>query len=112
MKISALCAGSVLLKKWATGYGGVLVQNCNLDNKKVTVIYGHLKLASIAVKVGDNLSTGEIIGVLGKGYSIETDFERKHLHLGIHLSSKINIRGYVTNVKDLQSWIDISKYLK
>lgn len=110
--IKALCDGSILLKKWATGYGGVLVQNCVLDNKAVTIIYGHLKLLSITVKVGDNLSIGEVIGVLGKGYSTETDFERKHLHLGIHLGSAINIRGYVTNLKDLQNWIDVFKYLR
>jgi predicted MPP superfamily phosphohydrolase len=112
VKINALCAGSVLLKKWATGYGGVLVQSCSLDNKIVTIIYGHLKLASITAKVGDNLSAGETIGVLGNGYSTETDFERKHLHLGIHKGSAIDIKGYVANAKDLQNWVDVSKYLR
>jgi predicted MPP superfamily phosphohydrolase len=112
VKISALCAGSVLLKKWAAGYGGVLVQSCNLDNEAVTIIYGHLKLASIVAKIGDNLSIGKIIGVLGNGYSIETDFERKHLHLGIHKGSAVDIQGYVANVKDLQNWMDVFKYLR
>ena len=112
IKIAAMCDGSVLLKKWATGYGGVLVQSCVLDNKPVTIIYGHLKLASITAKVGDNLSVGETIGLLGKGYSTETDFERKHLHLGIHKGLVINIKGYVANVKDLQSWMDVSTYLR
>lgn len=32
---------------------------------------------------------------LGNGYSSDTDGERKHLHLGIHLGEVVDIRGYV-----------------
>jgi murein DD-endopeptidase MepM/ murein hydrolase activator NlpD len=109
--VSAICAGPLMLKKWATGYGGVAVQSCRLDNQDVTIIYGHLRLASISAAVGQELKPGQSIGVLGKGYSTETDGERKHLHLGIHKGAAINILGYVQKQSDLGAWLDVRNYL-
>lgn len=82
--VSAICAGKLLLKKSASGYGGVVVESCKLNNQNITIIYGHLKLSSINLKVNQTIAVGEKIGILGKGYSNETSGERKHLHLGIH----------------------------
>lgn len=110
--ISAVCAGKLLLKKFATGYGGVAVQACRLDNQDVTIIYGHLKLASIKAQVGDSLSAGDKLGVLGKGNGLETDGERKHLHLGIHKGTAIDLLGYVQGQADLNSWLDPLQFLK
>jgi murein DD-endopeptidase MepM/ murein hydrolase activator NlpD len=104
--VHAVCKGAIALKKNASGYGGVLVQNCNLENQPVTVIYGHLKLTSISKNAGDNLNAGETIGILGKAYSSETDGERKHLHLGIHKGTTVNILGYVQSQSELSGWID------
>ena len=106
VNIYAVCEGSLLLKKYATGYGGIAVQQCKINNTDVTVIYGHLKLASISAKTGQNLNPGEQIGILGKGYSTETDGERKHLHLGIHIGTSINILGYVQVKSQLTGWLD------
>lgn len=110
--VYALCDGNLIMKKQATGYGGVAVQSCNLDGRAVTVVYGHLKLDSIGFNVGTKLKAGEQIGILGKGYSQETDRERKHLHLGIHIGTAINILGYVQNKALLSGWLDVLKYLK
>jgi hypothetical protein len=52
------------------------------------------------------------LAVLGTGFSTETDGERKHLHLGIHKGTAINILGYVQNSSELNNWVDITKYLK
>lgn len=104
--VRAICDGSIALKKYASGYGGVLVENCTFDNQPITVIYGHLKLASISKNTGDKLSAGETVGILGKAYSTETDGERKHLHLGIHKGSAVNILGYVSSQSQLSGWID------
>ncbi|MDD5290486.1 MAG: M23 family metallopeptidase, partial [Patescibacteria group bacterium] len=109
--IFAVCSGQLLLKEWASGYGGVAVQKCEINNQTVTVIYGHLKLASIQTKINQELAAGEQIGVLGQGYSTETDGERKHLHLGIHLGATINILGYVQKESELSQWLDPAKYL-
>jgi murein DD-endopeptidase MepM/ murein hydrolase activator NlpD len=109
--IHAICPGNLIAKISVSGYGGVAIQNCLIDNSPVTVLYGHLKLASIIPNVGEKLNAGDTIGILGKGYSIETDGERKHLHLGIHKGTAINYLGYVQNKSDLSSWIDACLYV-
>lgn len=112
VNIFALCTGQILEKKYATGYGGVLVQACNINNEDVTIIYGHLRLASIAVNAGDTLTKSQQFAVLGTGYSTETDGERKHLHLGIHKGTAINILGYVQTQNQLNDWIDPMTLIK
>lgn len=109
--IYAICAGPLLVKEYAGGYGGVAVQKCDIDGGIVTVIYGHLLLASIESKVNIEVPAGQKIGILGTGYSAETDGERKHLHLGIHKGSAVNIRGYVASQLELKDWIDAAEYL-
>jgi murein DD-endopeptidase MepM/ murein hydrolase activator NlpD len=104
--VYAITDGKIIMKKSASGYGGVLVESAEINGQSVTIVYGHLNLASISKKVGDSLGAGEQIGVLGKGYSPETDSERKHLHLGIHKGSSVSILGYVQNKSELSGWID------
>lgn len=104
----AICDGKILVKRTASGYGGVFVQSCTLDNQEVTVIYGHVSLKSIAKNVGDTLAAGDKIGNLGHSPD-ETDGERKHLHLGIHIGTSINILGYVQKQSDLSGWLDFQK---
>lgn len=104
--VHAICSGKIAVKRFASGYGGVLVQDCSLNSQPITVIYGHLKLTSISKNAGDNLDTGDIIGSLGKAFSSETDGERKHLHLGIHKGSAVNILGYVQSKSELSGWVD------
>lgn len=109
--VRAICSGTIAVKRSAGGYGGVLVQNCTLDNLPVTVIYGHLKLASIQKNAGENLNAGDTIGILGKAYSAETSGERKHLHLGIHKEASVNILGYVGSQSQLSGWLDACLYV-
>lgn len=109
--VSAICGGKLLMKEYASGYGGVAVEGCTLEGNPVTVVYGHLKLSSITAKVGDKLLAGEKLGILGKNKSAETDGERKHLHLGIHKGTSVNILGYVQNKNSLSAWIDPCLYV-
>lgn len=110
--IYAACDGKLLLKKYASGYGGVAAQSCVLNNQDVTLIYGHLRTSSIIPNIGDKLKAGQQIAVLGTGYSSETDGERKHLHFGIHQGATINILGYVQRQGDLSGWLDPTQYLR
>jgi len=110
--ISAICSGKLLVKEWASGYGGVINESCTIAGQKVTVTYGHLRLASVSKKVGQTLAAGEQIGVLGKGYSTETDGERKHLHLGIHKGATPVVTGYVATAAQLKQWVNVMDYLK
>jgi hypothetical protein len=82
-----------------------------LDNNPITVVYGHLELASITAKINDALNAGDTLGILGKDKSMETDGERKHLHLSVHKGSAINIRGYVSSKNQLSEWIDACPYV-
>lgn len=110
ISVRAVCGGKIEAKRVADGYGGVLVESCLLDSQPVTIVYGHLKLASISKNIGDVLEAGEEIGVLGKNKSAETDGERKHLHLGIHKGRDVNLLGYVQTKKDLDDSIDPCLY--
>ncbi|MFH1523264.1 MAG: M23 family metallopeptidase [Patescibacteria group bacterium] len=108
--VRAVCAGTIKEKAYVSGYGGVATAECSLNDEEVLIIYGHLDLASIDYEAGDNLAAGEVIGVLGKGGSPETDGERKHLHLGIYKGNKINYIGYAASQEILASWIDPCLY--
>ncbi len=108
--IRAICSGPLVAKRTASGYGGIAVQRCEFGGDTITVVYGHIKLISIATKVNDILHAGGTIGVLGRGESSETDGERKHQHLGIHKGEGINILGYVQKSEELSDWIDVVKY--
>lgn len=109
--VQAICDGKLILKKSASGYGGIAVQSCTQNNQPVTVVYGHLKLTSISQDAGADLKAGDTLGQLGAAYSSETDGERKHLHLGIHKGSGVNILGYVQAKSELSGWIDPCLYV-
>jgi murein DD-endopeptidase MepM/ murein hydrolase activator NlpD len=108
--VKAVCSGKLLMKKSATGYGGVAVESCSLNGEPITVVYGHLKLANVAYNTGDKINAGETLGILGRGYSTETSGERKHLHLGFHKGVAVNILGYVQNKSELSDWLDPCQY--
>ena len=109
--IYAICDGKLLFKEFARGYGGLAAQECVLNETNVTVLYGHLSLSSIGATAGDALVQGERIGVLGTGFSAETDGVRKHLHLGVHPGSGIDIRGYVQTEAETIQWLNALEYL-
>ncbi|MDD5567153.1 MAG: M23 family metallopeptidase [Patescibacteria group bacterium] len=109
--VKAVCSGVLKVKEYASGYGGVAVETCQLNNEPITVIYGHLKLASIQYKAGDSINVGDQLGLLGADKSVETDGERKHLHLGFHKGSAINLLGYVNTQAGLADWIDPCLYI-
>ena len=104
--VSAVCSGKLLSKRTASGYGGIAVESCVYEGSPITVVYGHMRLSSIRPNVGDTLTAGDTIGLLGMGYSTETDGERKHLHLGMHKGAVANVLGYVQTKAELASWID------
>lgn len=104
--VSAVCDGTALYSHWVSGYGGVFIQSCMYQGQPVTVLYGHLLDDSILPKLGTEVRIGQMIGNLGKGFTNETDGERKHLHLSVHKGTGIELKGYVQNKADLANWID------
>lgn len=108
--VYALCSGRLGFKDKVNGYGGLVVHNCLLNNKSITVIYGHLKLTSVNFEIGQAITKGDLIGLLGAAGTQETDGERKHLHLGIHQGIVTDIRGYIGLESDLKDWFDFCDY--
>lgn len=109
--VFAICTGKLLQKRTVNGYGGLAVQSCAINGQAVTVNYGHVRLSSISTQAGGILEAGAQFAVLGSP-GPETGNERKHLHLGIHKGTNLDIRGYVQKQSDLGEWIDIREILK
>lgn len=107
----AICTGSLQRKATASGYGGYIVQKCNIENNEYNVLYGHVDIASIKKQNGEVLNSGEEIGLLGEAFSNETDGERGHLHLAIQRQGSIDIRGYVQSQSELSKWINPEEVL-
>ncbi len=105
--VKTICEGKILYTGIIEGYGGVIIQECLIDNQVVSVLYGHLNPTSFKVLVGNNsMSAQTTIAELGKDRSEETGNTRKHLHLGIHKGNHIEFLGYVNEPKDLEEFID------
>ena len=110
--VHAICDGKVIVKRWASGYGNVMVESCSLNGQSITVVYGHLSFSgSTSAQSGSSVSAGDPIAVLGAAYSRDTDGERKHLHLGIHKGAEINILGYVQAKGQLIDWLNSENYI-
>lgn len=109
--VNVICTGEILRKQFGRGYGGMIVQACNLNSEPVIVTYGHVSLESSPVKVGDILEAGQFLVNLGKGFSSETDGERKHLHLGIHRGTSVVTSGYAANETALEKYLNIQDLL-
>ncbi len=106
--VQAICDGPVKLARDVDGYGGVMVQSCEIGGETVTVLYGHIAftLSSIQLTPGTMLMTGRTFATLGQGFTPETDGERKHLHLSIHKGTAAALAGYVQTEQELEAWID------
>ena len=102
--VFAIADGEVLVSRFATGYGGVVMISHTIDGRELFAVYGHLRVSSMPA-VGKMVSASEQIGLLGTEYSTETDGERRHLHFGVAV--KNSLLGYVLNTADLAAgWID------
>lgn len=105
VSIRAACSGEIIEKKTVSGYGGVVIQRCDIAGEPVTALYGHIRLSSVTQRVGGSLTAGEEFAKLGTGFSAETDGERPHLHFGLHKGSAVELKGYVQSEAQLKSWI-------
>lgn len=107
--VYAVADGKVVFSQIVSGYGGVLMLEIDLDRTKHTVLYGHIRPSSLP-KVGQTFTKGGQIGLLGTGYSSETDNERRHLHFAILSDDRTDIKGYVQNESQLSGWLDPLTY--
>lgn len=97
--VYSITDGQIIYAGSISGYGGIILEN--LSNTSLTAIYGHVKISSFTVKVGDTISAGTKLGVLGDAFSNETGGERKHLHFGIYKGQDSYFRGYEDSLVSL-----------
>lgn len=91
--------GHVISSGTVNGYGGFVA----IHHQNTISTYGHLRPSSL-VKNNTNVKKGDQIGVLGTGFTSETDNERKHLHFSIINGTKLDLRGYVSTSSSLSLW--------
>lgn len=103
--VVAIADGTVIRSAWVSGYGGLVVLEHRIDGRRLLGVYGHLDPAQLP-RIGATIQQGEQVGILGDGYSRETDNERPHLHFGLYAGSGVDIRGYVQNKSELDDWLD------
>ncbi|MDP2874527.1 MAG: M23 family metallopeptidase [bacterium] len=108
--VRAIADGKVLYSNLGSGYGGVMSVRHQIGTETITAVYGHLKPDSM-LTVGTEVKKGQQLGILGQGYSDETDGERKHLHFGIHKGAEVNLHGYVATKEELVGWEDPQEVL-
>lgn len=104
--VVAIADGTVRRANYTSGYGGLVVVEHAVNGKHLFSLYGHLRTSSLP-KVGIAVKQGDQIGVLGTGYSPETDGERRHLHFAIVTTTSFDVRGYVSSTQTLNSiWMN------
>jgi hypothetical protein len=106
VNVKSICEGEIIYKDTVGGYGGVIIQSCQINNQPATVLYGHINIEASSLNIGDIIKEGTVIAPLADNYSYYSGNERKHLHLGIHKGSNLDLKGYVSNENDLSNWID------
>ncbi|MDO8558020.1 MAG: M23 family metallopeptidase [bacterium] len=117
ISVLAIADGVVVRSGKAQGYGGVVAVRHNIHSAgagqvgddSYLAVYGHLNPKTL-IKLGTHVKAGQAIGVLGKGFTIETDGERRHLHFGLYTGQEVNIAGYVLQESELQNWVDPVKF--
>lgn len=102
--IFAITDGIITLSRTVSGYGGVLILESRLDKTR-SIIYGHIRPSSLPT-LGSQFKKGDQIGLLGIGFSSETNNERRHLHFGILSDNRTDVTGYVPSESALSGWID------
>jgi murein DD-endopeptidase MepM/ murein hydrolase activator NlpD len=107
--VFAVNDGKVVFSDTVSGYGGVIMLEIDLNGSKHTVLYGHIRPSSLP-NLGSNVNKGDQIGLLGTGYSTETDGERRHLHFAILSDDRIDVLGYVQTQDALSGWYNPLDY--
>lgn len=104
--VLSIAEGIVLYRQRTSGYGGLIIVEHTIDNRKVRALYGHLDLESTPIEIGSEVVKGQLLANLGDHQSIETDGERKHLHFGLYEGSDLRLQGYESSALKVDDWIN------
>ncbi len=101
----AVTDGTISAYGTVDGYGGAITIRHTIQGRSLLALYGHLNPASLP-KQGATVLKGTQIGTLGRGFTEETDGERRHLHFGLYAGNETTVQGYVQTKTALSTWID------
>lgn len=112
VSVYAVSTGTIMYIGQLEGYGGIILQKLNEENR--TALYGHVKISNLSFAVGDEIKkAGQRLTYLGDAFSKEASKERKHLHFGIYKGGDIYFKGHESSEKTLrEKWENPSVYLK
>lgn len=104
--VFAIADGTIVVRNWVKGYGGVIVIRHIINGVPLYALYGHLDQASFLPAEKTQVTAGEQIAILGDDHSQETDGVRKHLHFSISMTDRLDLRGYVQTERELTHWLN------
>jgi murein DD-endopeptidase MepM/ murein hydrolase activator NlpD len=110
VEVKSIASGKIILSKWVSGYGGVVAIEHNINDENIISLSGHLDPNSL-ISLNSEIEGGNKIGILGDGFTSETDNERKHLHFAILKGDKIDLKGYVQKKDEIDKWYDPIEFL-
>lgn len=110
--VRAVADGTVAYVGDVAGYGGLVIIR-HTTPESVTSLYGHVRLRGLPVRVGQRVTEGQRIAVLGDHFSAETSGARKHLHFGIHKGSAVDVAGHEQTRERLHAeWYNPNDWLR
>ncbi len=104
--VRAIADGTIVVRTWASGYGGVIAIRHIINGVPLFAVYGHLDPKSFLAADITEVKAGQQIAVLGDNHSDETDGARKHLHFSIYSGEKLDLHGYVQTKEELAPWLN------
>ncbi len=112
ISVRAIADGTVKYVGYISGYGGVVIIRHTIEDESVTALYGHVRLASVSIAAGDEVTHGQNFAVLGADKSKETDGERRHLHFALYSDDVVKFAGYVSTEKGLEEYRDPERFFE
>jgi murein DD-endopeptidase MepM/ murein hydrolase activator NlpD len=110
--VRSIADGTVVYKGPVSGYGGLIIVR-HEKPEAITSLYGHLRLADSPVQVGQAVTAGQTLAMLGDQFSADTSGARKHLHFGIHRGPSVDLNGYEQSLAALQAgWYNPNDWLR
>lgn len=110
--VYAVAAGKIIRRQTVPGYGGVVILEFTFEDVSYHALYGHIDLNSVGMAIGETVTAGQQIGVLGDDQSTATDGERKHLHFGLYpYTGTEQFAGYVDLELELEKWQNPADFL-
>jgi murein DD-endopeptidase MepM/ murein hydrolase activator NlpD len=109
----ACAAGVVRMVYTGSDMGTLIVlEHRPTERERVTILYMHASDV-VLVRAGESVESGQLLGSMGLGYSIENGGHFAHLHLGVYPGPFVlgHNYGYKDPADGLDDWHDPAAFL-